>query len=45
MQKLYYKTRLKNKKVIMNIIALGWASIMVIFTFSLALVIWGRNGF
>jgi cytochrome b6-f complex subunit 8 len=43
MQKLYYKKLLKKK--IMNIITLGWASIMVIFTFSLALVIWGRNGF
>nr|BDA97200.1 cytochrome b6/f complex subunit VIII [Cryptomonas borealis] len=29
----------------MGIIDLGWASLMVIFTFSLSLVVWGRNGF
>jgi len=29
----------------MDIISLGWSSIMVVFTFSLALVVWGRNGF
>jgi cytochrome b6-f complex subunit 8 len=29
----------------MEIINLGWAGLMVVFTFSLALVVWGRNGF
>nr|ASQ40349.1 cytochrome b6/f complex subunit VIII [Cyanoptyche gloeocystis] len=29
----------------MDIISLGWASLLVIFTFSLSLVVWGRNGF
>jgi cytochrome b6-f complex subunit 8 len=29
----------------MDIISLGWAAIMVSFTFSLSLVVWGRNGF
>ena len=29
----------------MDIISLGWATIMVIFTFSLSIVVWGRNGF
>ncbi|CAL8412563.1 unnamed protein product [Ectocarpus sp. 8 AP-2014] len=29
----------------MDIISLGWATIMMIFTFSLSLVVWGRNGF
>lgn len=29
----------------MNIIDLGWAALMAMFTFSIALVIWGRNGF
>jgi len=29
----------------MDIISLGWAGLMVIFTFSLSLVEWGRSGF
>lgn len=29
----------------MDILNLGWATVMVTFTFSLSLVIWGRNGF
>ena len=29
----------------MNIISLGWAGLMAMFTFTLALVVWGRNGF
>ncbi|CAM9093159.1 unnamed protein product [Ascophyllum nodosum] len=29
----------------MDIISLGWATIMMIFTFSLSLIVWGRNGF
>jgi len=29
----------------MDILSLGWASLMAMFTFSLALVVWGRNGF
>jgi len=29
----------------MNILNLGWATLMTTFTFSLALVVWGRNGF
>nr|YP_011005352.1 cytochrome b6f complex subunit 8 [Chorda asiatica]YP_011006618.1 cytochrome b6f complex subunit 8 [Halosiphon tomentosus]QWK43096.1 cytochrome b6-f complex subunit VIII [Chorda asiatica]WAM62215.1 cytochrome b6f complex subunit 8 [Chorda asiatica]WAM63763.1 cytochrome b6f complex subunit 8 [Halosiphon tomentosus] len=29
----------------MDIISLGWATIMMIFTFTLSLVVWGRNGF
>jgi cytochrome b6-f complex subunit 8 len=29
----------------MDIISLGWATIMVVFTFSISLVVWGRNGF
>jgi cytochrome b6-f complex subunit 8 len=30
---------------IMDILSLGWSSLMVMFSFSLALVVWGRNGF
>nr|QWK41816.1 cytochrome b6-f complex subunit VIII [Protohalopteris sp.] len=29
----------------MDIISLGWATIMMTFTFSLSLIVWGRNGF
>jgi cytochrome b6-f complex subunit 8 len=29
----------------MNVLNLGWATLMTIFTFSLSLVVWGRNGF
>ena len=29
----------------MDIISLGWASVMAMFTFSLALTVWARNGF
>jgi cytochrome b6-f complex subunit 8 len=29
----------------MDVLSLGWATVMVAFTFSLSLVVWGRNGF
>jgi len=29
----------------MDIISLGWACLMTMFTFTLALVVWARNGF
>lgn len=29
----------------MDILNLGWAALMTMFSFSLALVVWGRNGF
>nr|YP_009313527.1 Cytochrome b6-f complex subunit 8 [Galaxaura rugosa]UEQ12080.1 cytochrome b6/f complex subunit VIII [Batrachospermum sp.]SCW21781.1 Cytochrome b6-f complex subunit 8 [Galaxaura rugosa] len=29
----------------MDIISLGWGCLMAVFTFSIALVVWGRNGF
>ena len=29
----------------MDIISLGWAGVMTMFTFSLALTVWARNGF
>jgi len=33
------------KKVMIDIITLGWSSLMLVFSVSLALVVWGRNGF
>ena len=29
----------------MNVITIGWATLMSMFSFSLALVVWARNGF
>nr|YP_008965748.1 cytochrome b6f complex subunit 8 [Porphyridium purpureum]BAO23724.1 cytochrome b6f complex subunit 8 [Porphyridium purpureum] len=29
----------------MDIISLGWSSLMAMFTISVAMVVWGRNGF
>ncbi|HEY9707090.1 MAG TPA: cytochrome b6-f complex subunit PetN [Oculatellaceae cyanobacterium] len=29
----------------MDILSLGWVSVLVLFTWSIAMVIWGRNGF
>nr|YP_009251637.1 cytochrome b6-f complex subunit VIII [Colchicum autumnale]YP_009251723.1 cytochrome b6-f complex subunit VIII [Gloriosa superba]YP_009436137.1 cytochrome b6/f complex subunit 8 [Cyphia angustiloba]YP_009436225.1 cytochrome b6/f complex subunit 8 [Cyphia banksiana]YP_009436336.1 cytochrome b6/f complex subunit 8 [Cyphia belfastica]YP_009436529.1 cytochrome b6/f complex subunit 8 [Cyphia dentariifolia]YP_009436824.1 cytochrome b6/f complex subunit 8 [Cyphia schlechteri]YP_009436935.1 cytoch len=28
----------------MDIVSLAWAVLMVVFTFSLSLVVWGRSG-
>ena len=28
-----------------DVLSLGWGSLMLVFSFSLALVVWGRNGF
>ncbi|MBD1868699.1 cytochrome b6-f complex subunit PetN [Oculatella sp. FACHB-28] len=29
----------------MDILTLGWVSLLVVFTFSITMVVWGRNGF
>ncbi|BBA78780.1 cytochrome b6-f complex subunit PetN [cyanobacterium endosymbiont of Rhopalodia gibberula] len=29
----------------MDILALGWVGTLALFTWSLAMVVWGRNGF
>jgi cytochrome b6-f complex subunit 8 len=31
-------------KIDMDIVSLAWAALMVVFTFSLSLVVWGRSG-
>jgi cytochrome b6-f complex subunit 8 len=31
--------------IAMDILTLGWVSLLVVFTFSITMVIWGRNGF
>ncbi|KKJ00313.1 cytochrome b6-f complex subunit PetN [Prochlorothrix hollandica] len=28
----------------MDILALGWAALLAVFTFSISLVVWARNG-
>lgn len=28
----------------MDIVDIAWAALMVVFTFSISLVVWGRNG-
>jgi len=33
------------KKFMIDVLSLGWAALMLVFSFSLALVVWGRNGF
>ncbi|KAM3094060.1 cytochrome b6-f complex subunit PetN [Phormidesmis sp. 146-35] len=29
----------------MDILTLGWVALLSVFTFSISMVIWGRNGF
>nr|YP_010336516.1 cytochrome b6/f complex subunit VIII [Rhodospora sordida]UNJ14922.1 cytochrome b6/f complex subunit VIII [Rhodospora sordida] len=29
----------------MDILSLGWSALLAIFTFSIALTVWARNGF
>ena len=29
----------------MDILTFGWVSLLVVFSFSLSMVVWGRNGF
>jgi cytochrome b6-f complex subunit 8 len=33
------------EEIMIDVLSLGWASLMLVFSFSLALVVWGRNGF
>ncbi|MEB3281363.1 cytochrome b6-f complex subunit PetN [Capilliphycus salinus ALCB114379] len=29
----------------MDILSLGWVAVLVVFTFSISMVVWARNGF
>ncbi|MBW4421662.1 cytochrome b6-f complex subunit PetN [Myxacorys almedinensis] len=29
----------------MDILSLGWIALLAVFTFSISMVVWGRNGF
>jgi cytochrome b6-f complex subunit 8 len=29
----------------MDILTLGWVAMLTVFTFSISMVVWGRNGF
>ncbi|MFM7192388.1 MAG: cytochrome b6-f complex subunit PetN [Microcystaceae cyanobacterium] len=29
----------------MDILTLGWVGVLVLFTWSISMVVWGRNGF
>jgi cytochrome b6-f complex subunit 8 len=30
---------------VMDILTLGWVTLLVLFTWSISMVVWGRNGF
>ncbi len=31
--------------ITMDILTLGWVALLVLFTWSISMVVWGRNGF
>lgn len=43
MYTIIYRYLLNKEK--MDILSFGWAGLMAVFSFSIALVVWARNGF
>ncbi|MDJ0678879.1 MAG: cytochrome b6-f complex subunit PetN [Xenococcus sp. (in: cyanobacteria)] len=42
---MYLLIIVKNKLNNMDILTLGWAGTLALFSWSIAMVVWGRNGF
>lgn len=41
----YSLTNSLTKNTNMDILTLGWVSVLALFTWSIAMVVWGRKGF
>ena len=42
---IHHPLTILSKTITMDILTLGWVSVLVLFTWSIAMVVWGRNGF
>jgi cytochrome b6-f complex subunit 8 len=41
----YLHVDIRDIRKTMDILTLGWVSLLVVFTFSISMVVWARNGF